>query len=333
MAGGGEDKGCGVSLVRRGVFPGGIRKYLLSSEDVSGDVSGDASRVVRFECVVRPVPGAQGAVVSLSSQAGCSVGCPFCATGVQGLRRNLSADQIVSQAEVVLRDAGVVPSVLEASAQGEPLLNFAAVTDALGTLGELYPEASRLVSTCGVTPCLEPVVQMGARLRVTLHSAFQQVRDVVMPGAAQWSVEGLAGALRSMASRGVIRDDRPMAIVWGLPPGVNNSPVDVRRLVELLCGTGCEVLVGILDVHPKEAWVERAREAAVRARESFVTAKPGMYGPRDAMDVRLDAAAFARTLVDQGVSAHVVPSDPAAPLSIKYYRRSGEPGMCRPTSA
>lgn len=338
VAAGGAD----VRIVQRGTFAGGIKKYLLEAADG-----------LRFECVVRAGAGAgagnarglfaghgrlgaQGrpdATVSFSSQAGCPVGCPFCATGVQGWRRDLTVDEIAAQVETVVRDCGAAPAVLEASAQGEPLLNLDAVLGAFGLLRGTFPEVGLCVSTCGAVPGIDELTWRAAGeprtagdaaacsgslgcLKVTLHTAFQQVRDVLMPGAACWDLDGLAAALRRFAAAGAT--DGAMAeaageprieLLWGLLPGVNDSAADAGRAAELFgdLGDAAAVRVCALDVDAGQPWVEQARAAARAARGEIPA---------------LDAPAFAAALCACGLDATVLPPDPRAPLSMKYYRRS-----------
>ncbi len=304
-----------VRLVQRGTFPCGIKKYLLSAGEL------------RFECVVRQNVSEPGCTISFSSQVGCPVGCPFCATGLQGLTRNLTAHEIASQVEIISTDCGAAPAVLEASAQGEPLLNLDALLDALDLIAASFPQARRVVSTCGIVDSMERVIQNGHQLRITLHSGFQSVRDILMPGAMRWGVEELAACVRAMNSQTTEQPNRKVEIVWGLLQGVNDSVLDAWRLAELLEGCPCEVLVGSMDASPDKPWVARACSAAAQARANYATTclASGRLATNDhaGQDIcsPLNKDEFARTLAELGVMTRVLPADPTTPLSMKYYRR------------
>ncbi len=304
-----------VRLVQRGTFPRGIKKYLLSAGEL------------RFECVVRQNVSEPGCTISFSSQVGCPVGCPFCATGLQGLTRNLTAHEIASQVEIISTDCGAAPAVLEASAQGEPLLNLDALLDALDLTAASFPQARRVVSTCGVVGSMERVIQNGHQLRITLHSGFQSVRDILMPGAMRWGVEELAACVRAINSQATEQPNRKVEIVWGLLRGVNDSVLDAWRLTELLEGCPCEVLVESMDASPDKPWVARACSAAAQARANYATTclASGRLAANDhaGQDIYspLNKDEFARTLAELGVMTRVLPADPTTPLSMKYYRR------------
>lgn len=185
--------------------------------------------------------------------------------------------------------------------------------DAFGRLGRTFPGAGFLVSTCGVVPGIDELARRasGVRLRVTLHPAFQPVRDVLVPGAARWGVEGLAGALcrfGEAAVRAQGREAAPVEVAWGLLPGVNDTVADAHRVASLLAGCPCTVQVARLDVDLGQAWVGRARAVASGVHDCLSGASGAVGGGG------LDADDFARELAVSGLEARAAPGPVPPPF-------------------
>ncbi|MBQ6649922.1 MAG: 23S rRNA (adenine(2503)-C(2))-methyltransferase RlmN, partial [Atopobiaceae bacterium] len=169
--------------VTRQVSVDGSRKYLLELEDG-----------VCVECVGMPSPSGRLAVCA-STQAGCGMGCAFCATGAAGLARSLTADEIYDQVMHVSDDfASRVTSVV-LMGQGEPFANYDATMAALRRLNSpddgLGIGARHLtVSTCGVIPGITRFANEPEQftLAISLHSAIQSTRNAIMPGVRRWSL-------------------------------------------------------------------------------------------------------------------------------------------------
>jgi 23S rRNA (adenine2503-C2)-methyltransferase len=178
---------------------GFTRKYLLGLSD--GE---------RIETVLMRYTGRATACVS--SQAGCAMGCIFCATGQMGYRRQLTTAEIVAQAVHVARelsrsgDAKRLRNVVFMG-MGEPLHNYDAVMKAVGVLLDpsgLGLSAERItVSTVGVVPGIRRMADEGCpvHLAVSLHAATQEGRLALIPTARKWPLDELMDACRHYCSK------------------------------------------------------------------------------------------------------------------------------------
>src|SRR5580698_2095440 len=137
----------------------------------------------------------------VSSQAGCGMGCPFCATGQAGLTRNLSTAEIVSQVVAGARElaSSEVPgrvSNVVFMGMGEPLANYRAVVDAVRRMTDPVPDGlgisqrSVTVSTVGLVPAIERLAGEGlsVTLAVSLHTPDDELRDTLVPVNQRWKV-------------------------------------------------------------------------------------------------------------------------------------------------
>ncbi|MBX6389322.1 MAG: 23S rRNA (adenine(2503)-C(2))-methyltransferase RlmN [Frankia sp.] len=188
------------------------------------------------------------ATVCVSSQAGCGMACPFCATGQGGLTRNLSVAEIVEQvvdAARVLR-RGELPggdgrlSNVVFMGMGEPLANYRAVVTALRRLADPPPAGLGLsaraltVSTVGLVPAIGRLAREGlpVRLAVSLHAPDDELRDTLVPINTRWPVaEVLAAAWEYAELTG-----RRVSIEYALIDGVNDQPERADLLASLLAG-------------------------------------------------------------------------------------------------
>lgn len=179
----------------------------------------------------------------LSTQLGCGMGCAFCATATMGLVRNLTAGEIAGQLEAVARDRGPRPVTnVVLMGMGEPLANLDAVVDAVGIL--LHPHGHGLsrrhitVSTAGLVPAMESFVhRCPVKLAVSLNAATNEVRDRIMPVNRRYPLEKLLACCRNLPLQ---HNDR-ITFEYVLLRGVNDSPRDARRLVDLLRDVRCKV--------------------------------------------------------------------------------------------
>ncbi|MCK9897762.1 23S rRNA (adenine(2503)-C(2))-methyltransferase RlmN [Frankia sp. AgB32] len=188
------------------------------------------------------------ATVCVSSQAGCGMGCPFCATGQGGLTRNLSTAEIVEQvvhAARVIRRGELAGGPARLSnvvfmGMGEPLANYAAVTTALRRLVAAPPEGLGLsargltVSTVGLVPAMRRLATEGlpVTLALSLHAPDDELRDTLVPINNRWPVaEALAAAWEYAELTG-----RRISIEYALIDGVNDDPDRAEALAALLAG-------------------------------------------------------------------------------------------------
>ena len=193
--------------------------------------------------------------VCLSSQAGCALGCVFCATGQAGFTRNLTTAEIVAQAMFVQRQlldaCDATPPVrrpggdrakastlrnIVMMGMGEPLLNYDATIGAIETLSDpsgLAIGAKQItLSTVGVIPGIIRLADehQPFSLAVSLHAATQEQRSELVPAARTWPLDELLDACRYYAAK----LDRRIFFEWTLIEGANDSIEQARLLARLL---------------------------------------------------------------------------------------------------
>ncbi|HZP60316.1 MAG TPA: 23S rRNA (adenine(2503)-C(2))-methyltransferase RlmN [Opitutaceae bacterium] len=184
----------------------------------------------------------------VSSQAGCAMGCVFCATGQAGFQRQLTAGEIVAQAvhvARVLREAGEPHRLRNVvlMGMGEPLHNYDAVMRAVDILRDqngLALAASRItLSTVGVVPGIVRLADeaRALHLAVSLHAATQEERAALVPVAKKWPLDELMTACRYYCEK----TGRRIFFEWTLIEGRNDSAVQARAVGRLLRGLPAQV--------------------------------------------------------------------------------------------
>ncbi|MDT9547214.1 MAG: 23S rRNA (adenine(2503)-C(2))-methyltransferase RlmN [Chlorobium phaeovibrioides] len=220
-----------------GACPGPTEKLLLRLPDGA-----------MIETVLIPGPGRLTAC--LSSQAGCALQCTFCATGTLGAGRNLTPGEIVGQANA-LNDMLAAPGQEQKitnivfMGMGEPLLNTPNVLDAVETLSTrgynmAISQRKITISTVGIIPEIAKLATSGmkTKLAVSLHSAFQEKRESLMPLAARrYPLEELQPVLAHYAKN----TGEPITLVYMLLEGINDSMDDARQLIRFASGFFCKI--------------------------------------------------------------------------------------------
>jgi 23S rRNA (adenine2503-C2)-methyltransferase len=202
------------------------------------------------ESVLMHYPAAPGRrerhTLCISSQAGCAVGCPFCATGELGFTRDLETAEIVDQVRVARRrlalDRRRLTNVVFMG-MGEPLLNLDAVLGAVQALAD--PRRFGLgarhvtVSTSGVVPGIRRLTALGPQctLAVSLHAARDALRDVLVPINRRWPVAEVVDAARGHAAATGRRISYEVTMIGG----INDTDADADALVALLRGDHAHV--------------------------------------------------------------------------------------------
>jgi 23S rRNA (adenine2503-C2)-methyltransferase len=187
----------------------------------------------RAESVLMAYP--DRATVCVSSQAGCGMACPFCATGQGGLQRNLSTAEIVEQvrqAAAAARD-GALGQPMRLSnivfmGMGEPLANYKRVVAALRRITEPAPSGLGIsargvtVSTVGLVPAIDKLAAEGlpVTLAVSLHTPDDELRDTLVPVNNRWNVAEVLAAARRYA----VTTGRRVSIEYALIRDVNDHP-------------------------------------------------------------------------------------------------------------
>ncbi len=197
----------------------------------------------------------QRATICVSSQVGCAVECAFCMTALLGLKRNLSAGEIVGQILAVLNDQQAELQRdrvnLVFMGQGEPFLNYDNFMQAVRLLveGVGIPESRMTVSTSGIVPRIadfgaEPV---RPKLAVSLNAPNEALRSEVMPITKKWTIEKLMAALREFP----LRNRERLTFEYVLLGGVNDGVQHAREMVDLICGLRAKVNLIALNSGPE----------------------------------------------------------------------------------
>ncbi|MFF5179083.1 23S rRNA (adenine(2503)-C(2))-methyltransferase RlmN [Micromonospora sp. NPDC000316] len=224
--------------------------------------------------------------VCISSQAGCGMACPFCATGQAGLTRNLSTAEIVDQAVYL---AGVAASGVVAGSpprlshvvfmgMGEPLANYNRVIAAIRRLVSPAPEGLGLsqrhitVSTVGLVPAIRRLASedLSVTLALSLHAPDDDLRDELVPVNQRWKVAEVLDAAWDYAAR----TGRRVSIEYAMIKDVNDQPWRADLLGRLLAGKLAHVNLIPLNPTPGSRWdasskpverefVRRLRDAGV----------------------------------------------------------------------
>ena len=195
------------------------------------------------------------ATICVSSQVGCAVECAFCMTALLGLKRNLSAGEIVGQVLAVLNDRQVEMDHdrvnLVFMGQGEPFLNYDSFMQAVRLLVEAVgiPESRMTVSTSGIVPRIadfgaEPV---RPKLAVSLNAPNEALRTEVMPITKKWTIEKVMAALREFP----LRNRERLTLEYVLLAGVNDGVQHAREMVDLIRGLRAKVNLIALNPGPE----------------------------------------------------------------------------------
>src|SRR4051794_41034450 len=182
----------------------------------------------------------------ISSQAGCAVGCPFCATGELGFTRDLETAEIVDQVRGAARrlalDGKRLTNVVFMG-MGEPLLNLDSVLAAIDALNDpaRFGLGARhiTVSTSGVVPGIRRLTALGPQftLAVSLHAARDPLRDVLVPLNRRWPIAEVVTAARDHAAA----TGRRVTYEATMIAGINDTPADAEAMAELLRGDHAHV--------------------------------------------------------------------------------------------
>ncbi len=192
--------------------------------------------------------------VCVSSQAGCGMACPFCATGQAGLTRNLSTAEIVGQ---VVRSGERVTNVVFMG-MGEPLANYGRVVGAVRRLTDPAPHGYGLsqrnivVSTVGLVPGIRRLTEEGLQvtLALSLHAPDDELRDTLVPVNTRWPVrEVLRAALDHTRRTG-----RRLSVEYAMIRDVNDQPERADLLGRLLAGELAHVNLIPLNPTPGSQW-------------------------------------------------------------------------------
>ncbi|EEH60633.1 uncharacterized protein MICPUCDRAFT_12802 [Micromonas pusilla CCMP1545] len=275
-----------------------FREKLASLATVDGDLemrdvrtSADGTKKVTYalangggvvESVIIPsnVPGGR-TTVCVSSQLGCAMNCQFCFTAKMGLRRNLTAAQIVEQ---VVHARRLAEADDEASSNvvfmgmGEPLHNIDAVLAAVDVLlddrGLGFSKNKVTVSTSGLVPEIERyLAESQGSLAVSLNATTDEIRSWIMPINRKYNLERLLGALRAnFPRRDGGRHQREVFFEYIMLEGVNDSAEDADRLVAIARTLPCKFNLIYFNTHDGSEFRCSDRETILAFRDRVVAA-------------------------------------------------------------
>ncbi len=192
--------------------------------------------------------------ICISSQVGCAVDCQFCLTALLGVKRNLTAGEIVGQVCAVLKDQKVSPPEdrinLVFMGMGEPFLNYDNFIKAVRLLAQEVGIAERrmTVSTAGIVPRIHDFGQEAIRpkLAISLNASNDALRTQLMPLNKKWNLEMLMAAARAYP----LRTREWITFEYVLLDGVNDTAENAKEVVELLRGMRCKVNLIALNPGP-----------------------------------------------------------------------------------
>jgi 23S rRNA (adenine2503-C2)-methyltransferase len=239
--------------VRRAVAADGTRKLLF-------ELSGGA----RVETVL--IPDKDRLTVCVSSQAGCGMGCEFCATARLGLVRNLRASEITGQVMAASREASPAQITnVVFMGMGEPLANYDNVRTALEALsapwGLGFSPRRVTVSTVGLVPDLERLVrETSVNVAISLTATTDATRAKLMPINRRYPIARLLEACRRLP----LPHRKRLFFEYVLLDGVNDAEDDARRLIELLRGVPAKVNLIFFNPFPEASFRPSPRARVLR---------------------------------------------------------------------
>jgi 23S rRNA (adenine2503-C2)-methyltransferase len=233
-------------------FPDGQTVETVWMPEGDGGEAGDGSEA--GEESSSNVKAWDRATICVSSQVGCAVDCQFCLTALLGVKRNLTAGEIVGQVGCVLRDRRVSPPQdrvnLVFMGMGEPFLNYDNCLKAVRLLVDGFgiPASRMTLSTAGVVPRIhdfgrEPI---RPKLAISLNAADDAQRAELMPINRKWDLEKLLDAARAFP----LRPRERLTFEYVLLNDVNDAAQNARRLVERIRGIRAKVNLIALNPGP-----------------------------------------------------------------------------------
>lgn len=208
----------------------GTRKYLFGLED--GNSIESVFMKYKF-----------GNTVCISSQAGCRMGCSFCASGMNGLQRNLTAGEMADQILSIEKDTGEKVGNIVVMGTGEPLDNYENLTGFIKNIHEKnglnIGMRSITVSTCGLIPKMLELAKdfPQINLAVSLHAPNDAIRNKIMPISRRYPMDDLLNACKQQISM----TGRRITFEYALVKGVNDSDGNAEELAVKLRGINCHV--------------------------------------------------------------------------------------------
>lgn len=239
-------------MITEKISTDGTRKYLFS-----------VGPGLTFETVMIPANGGRN-TLCVSSEVGCNLGCKFCFTAKQKLKKRLTASEIVGQFIQVQNQLpeNVMLTNIVFMGMGEPLDNPEGVFDSIKILThELGMNLSRkkiTVSTSGLVDKIPLVTESGAHLAVSLNGTDNKTRDHVMPINKKWNIEALMSACLEYTKA----TKSKVTFEYVLLKGVTDRPEDAKRLIQMARKIPCKINLIPFNEHPNSGF-ERPSESSI----------------------------------------------------------------------
>ena len=179
----------------------------------------------------------------ISSQSGCACGCGFCATGGLGFKRDLTPAEITGQFAACLRSAGGALNNVVFMGMGEPFLNWENVKKSILMLsdnkGYNFPQTKITVSTVGIVPVIRELAQsdLKIKLAISIITADEKQRAELVPMDAKYPLREIIASARYYCARKA----KPVFFEYILFRGLNDSPWDAVKLLDLVKGIECKI--------------------------------------------------------------------------------------------
>ena len=255
--------------------------FINPLEAVKTEVSGDGTRKYLFklwdgnfiESVLIPERG--HSTLCISSQAGCAMGCRFCLTARQGLKRNLTPSEIIDQVIQIKRGMANPDGLtnLVFMCMGEPLANYDAVIKALRNLiseeGVNFSHRKVTLSTCGLIPQMRRLGKdISVNLAVSLNAADDETRTLLMPVNRRYSLEPLISECKAFP----LPNRRMITFEYILISGINDRDRDARKLADLLSGLRAKINLIPLNANPGLDMAPPSMDRVLRFQDILIRA-------------------------------------------------------------
>jgi len=202
----------------------GTKKYIF--ETIEGN---------KIESVV--IPEKKRTTLCISTQVGCPLDCKFCATGLMGYKKNLSAGEIFDQFKLSSKDytKSEITNIVYMG-MGEPLLNFNETVKSLQIFSEELTTGISLkkitVSTAGIAPKIRKLQETGLKVKLafSLHSCFEEIRNKIIPINKKYSLKENIEALKNYSST----PNKRITFDYVMLDGINDREEDIKGLVKLM---------------------------------------------------------------------------------------------------
>lgn len=246
-----------------------------------------------------------GNTICVSTQVGCRMGCKFCASGLFGLKRNLSAGEILDQVLFAQKDSGLKISNIVLMGTGEPLDNYDNVLKFLHLVsssdGICIGQRHISLSTSGLADKIEKLAQekLQITLSISLHAPDNESREKIMPVTRSFPVERLMKACRYYFDT----TGRRISYEYAMSRNISDRPWQAKQLAKLLHGRPCHV--NLIPLNPvKESDVQPSTKEAVRKFQQILTQNGITATVRRRLGPDIDAACgqLRRRTIEEGES-------------------------------